>query len=190
MKVMRAYIEKRCIFKTLYMDREGILGGPKRSNFSQIQRACDELAIEIIFASSPQGKGRIEHSFDTFQDRLVPGLRLHNITNMENANRYLQEEFIPNYWAKNVMVQPTSLRIAFKCIPDDLDLNTICVQKEYRKIPRDHTFSFDNKMYVIDSPVRSLIANQQVEIRCQFDGAFSAYSGHRRLVTSLIPHCP
>lgn len=50
MKVMRAYIEKRCIFKTLYMDREGILGGPKRSNFSQIQRACDELAIEIIFA--------------------------------------------------------------------------------------------------------------------------------------------
>ncbi|TKF88335.1 ISNCY family transposase, partial [Vibrio sp. F13] len=79
---------------------------------------------------------------------------LHNITDMDNANRYLQEEFIPNYWVENVMVKPTGLRSAFKPIPDDLDLNTICVQKEYRKIRRDHTFSFDNKMYVIDSPVR------------------------------------
>ncbi|QPK05996.1 ISNCY family transposase [Vibrio kanaloae] len=187
MKVMRAYIEKRGIFKTLYVDRAGIFGGPKRSNFSQMQRACEELGIEIIFANSPQGKGRIERSFDTFQDRLVPELRLHNITDMDNANRYLQEEFIPNYWVENVMVKPTGLRSAFKPIPDDLDLNTICVQKEYRKIRRDHTFSFDNKMYVIDSPVRYSIVNQQVEIRCQFDGAFSAYFGHRRLdITELV----
>ena len=142
MKVMRAHIEKRGIFKTLYVDRADIFGGPKRSNFSQMQRACGELGIEIIFANSPQGKGRIERSFDTFQDRLVPEFRLHNITDMGNANRYLQEEFIPNYWAKNVMVQPTGLRTAFKPIPDDLDLNTICVQKEYRKIRQDHTFSY------------------------------------------------
>lgn len=71
MKVMRAYIEKRGIFKTLYVDRAGIFAGPKRSNFSQMQRACEELGIEIIFANSPQGKGRIERAFDTFQDRLV-----------------------------------------------------------------------------------------------------------------------
>ncbi len=39
----------------------------------QMQRACKELGIEIIFANSPpQGKGRVERSFDTFQDRLVP----------------------------------------------------------------------------------------------------------------------
>ncbi|CAE6945405.1 PFAM Integrase catalytic region [Vibrio sp. B1FLJ16] len=187
MKVMRAYIEKRGVFKTLYVDRAGIFGGPKRSNFSQMQRACEELGIEIIFANSPQGKGRIERAFDTFQDRLVPELRLNKITDMDIANRYLQEEFIPNYWVKNVMVQPKSLRSAFKCLPPELDLNTICVQKEYRKIRRDHTFSFDNKMYVIDSPVRYSIVNQQVEIRCQFDGTFSAYFGHRRLdITELV----
>ncbi|WP_299022847.1 ISNCY family transposase [uncultured Photobacterium sp.] len=187
MKVMRAYIEKRGIFRTLYVDRAGIFGGPKRCNFSQMQRACDELGIEIIFANSPQGKGRIERSFDTFQDRLVPELRLHSITDMESANRYLQEEFIPNYWVKNIMVQAKSARTAFKCLPPDLDLNTICVQKEYRTIRRDHTFSFDSKMYVIDSPIRYSIENQKVEIRCQFDGKFSAYFGHRRLdITELV----
>lgn len=187
MKVMRAYIEKRGIFRTLYVDRAGIFGGPKRCNFSQMQRACDELGIEIIFANSPQGKGRIERSFDTFQDRLVPELRLHNVTDMKSANRYLHEEFIPNYWVKNIMVQAKSARSAFKSLPPDLDLNTICVQKEYRTIRRDHTFSFDSKMYVIDSPIRYSIENQKVEIRCQFDGTFSAYFGHRRLdITELV----
>jgi len=187
MKVMRAYIEKRGIFRTLYVDRAGIFGGPKRCNFSQMQRACDELGIEIIFANSPQGKGRIERSFDTFQDRLVPELRLHSVTDMESANRYLQEEFIPNYWVKNIMVQAKSARSGFKSLPPDLDLNTICVQKEYRTIRRDHTFSFDSKMYVIDSPLRYSIENQKVEIRCQFDGTFSAYFGHRRLdITELV----
>lgn len=67
---------------------------------SQMQRACEDLEIEIIFANSPQCKGRIERSFDTFRGRLVPELQLHKIADMENANRYLQEEFIPNYWVK------------------------------------------------------------------------------------------
>ena len=61
------------------------------------------------------------------------------------------------------------------------------MQREYRKIRRDHTFSFDNKMYVIYSPVRYSIVNQQVDIRCKYDGKFSAYFGHRRLdITELV----
>ncbi|GAD91219.1 hypothetical protein VHA01S_074_00100 [Vibrio halioticoli NBRC 102217] len=187
MKVMKTYIETRGIFKTLYVDRAGIFGGPKRSNFSQMQRACEELGIEIIFANSPQGKGRIERSFDTFQDRLVPELRLHKIIDIESANRYLQEEFIPNYWNTHVRVQPKSSRSAFKRLPLNLDLNSICIQKEYRTIRRDHTFGFNNKRYVIDSPIRYSIENQKIEIRCQFDGTFSAYFGHRRLdITELV----
>lgn len=57
LKVMRECIETQGVFKTLYVDRAGIFGGPKRCNFSQMQRACEELGIEIIFANSPQGKG-------------------------------------------------------------------------------------------------------------------------------------
>ena len=87
LKVMRDYMHKKGLFKTLYVDRAGIFGGPKRCNFSQVQQACNELGIEIIFANSPQGKGRIERSFDTFQDRLVPELRLNNVKDMANANR-------------------------------------------------------------------------------------------------------
>jgi len=69
------------------VDKAGIFGGPKRCNFSQVKRACEELGIGIIFVNSAQGKGRIEHSFDTHQDRLVPELRLKRIKRMETANR-------------------------------------------------------------------------------------------------------
>ena len=90
LKVLHDYIERKGLFKVLYVDKAGIFGGPKRCNFSQVKRACEELGIEIIFANSAQGKGRIERSFDTFQDRLVPELRLKRITKMSTANRYLQ----------------------------------------------------------------------------------------------------
>ncbi|MGZ3609953.1 MAG: ISNCY family transposase, partial [Ktedonobacteraceae bacterium] len=95
---------RRGLFKALYVDKAGIFGGPKRCNFSPMQRACEELGIEILFVHSPQGKGRIERSFDTFQDRLIPELRLHNINDMQSANRYLQEVFIPEFWQRTLTV--------------------------------------------------------------------------------------
>jgi len=55
LQLLRSVVETKGVFKTLNVDRAGILGGPKRCNFSQVQRACEELGIEIIFASSPQG---------------------------------------------------------------------------------------------------------------------------------------
>lgn len=85
LKLMRSVIEKHGLFKTLSVDRAGIFGGPKRCNFSQMERACEALGIEIIFANSPQGKGRIERAFDTLQDRLIPELRLNNITDINNS---------------------------------------------------------------------------------------------------------
>ena len=55
LKVLRDYIANHGLFKVLYVDKAGIFGGPKRCNFSQVNRACSELGIEIIFANSPQG---------------------------------------------------------------------------------------------------------------------------------------
>ena len=43
---------------------------------TQFSRAMDELGIQMIFALSPQAKGRVERAAGTFQDRLVTELRL------------------------------------------------------------------------------------------------------------------
>lgn len=186
LKVMRDYIEQKGIFKALYVDRAGIFGGPKRCNFSQMQRACEDLGIEIIFANSPQGKGRIERSFDTFQDRLIPEMRLRYISDMQSANHFLQKVFIPEFWQKTIAVKAKNTASEFAPIPKHLNLNDICVQKEYRKIRNDHTFSYGNKFYLIESPLRHSIAKQKIEIRKQAGGCFTAYFAGRHLAISEV----
>lgn len=186
MKVMGDYIQKKGLFKTLYVDKAGIFGGPKRCNFSQMQRACDELGIEIIFANSAQGKGRIERAFDTLQDRLVPEFRLQNITDRQSANHYLQEIFIPEYWQQNITVNAKNTATEFSKMPEHLSLDNILICKEYRKIRNDHTFSFRNKFYLIDSSIKYSIAKQKIEIRIAPDDTISAYYSGQRLAISEV----
>ena len=186
MKVMRDCIETKGLFKTLYVDRAGIFGGPKRCNFSQMQRACEELGIEIIFANSPQGKGRIERAFDTFQDRLVPELRLNNITDIAAANAYLKHVFIPQFWQSQIQVKSEQAP-EFTPLSKHTNLDDICVIKDHRKIRNDHTFSYGNKFYLIDSPLKHSIANQKIEIRNTSKKGFTAHFAGRHLkVTEVI----
>lgn len=186
LKVLRNSIKRKGLFKTLYVDRAGIFGGPKRCNFSQVKRACEELGIQIIFTNSAQGKGRIERSFDTFQDRLIPELRLKRIKRMDSANRCVQETFIPEYWGKQIEVNPQNSNSEFTPVPKGIDLDAVFVVKDYRKIRNDHTFSYSNKLYLIDSPLRQSIAKQKIEIRTSHEEGFTAYFVDRKLEVSVV----
>ena len=178
LQVLKKVIEKKGVFKALYVDRAGLFGGPKRCHFSQVQRACSELGIEIIFANSPQAKGRIERVFNTLQDRLIPELRLRSIHTMEKANQYLQRVFIPSYWNK---IEPSNNDSGFEPVQKHLTLGTTCIIKEYRKIRNDHTFSYGNKFYLIKSSLKESIAKQEIEIRISNKEKFTAYFANRKL---------
>ena len=158
----------------------------KRCQFSQMQRACDELGITILFANSAQGKGLIRRAFDTLQDRLVPEFHLNKITDMQSANRYLKETFIPHYWRQHISVTARDTVDEFSKIPRHLDLDTILIRKEYRKIRNDPTFSFRNQFYLIDSPLKHSIAKQEIEIRLALDDSFDAYYIGQRLTISEV----
>ena len=186
LKVMRDFIEKHGLFKALYVDKAGIFGGPKRCNFSQMQRACEELGIEIIFANSPQGKGRIERAFDTLQDRLIPELRLNNITDMSGANSYLKHVFIPQYWHQQIIVKARQQCTEYVPLPKHVNLDDICITKEYRKIRNDHTFSYGNRFYFIESHIKHSIAHQKIEIRKIHNGQFDTYFAGRKLTVSEV----
>ena len=59
----------------LYIDRHGVFrhtaGSGLPATPTQFSRAMDELGVQMIFALSPQAKGRVERTAGTFQDRLV-----------------------------------------------------------------------------------------------------------------------
>jgi len=80
----------------LYVDRHSIYRDedhPEKP--TQFGRAMKELKVELILARSPQAKGRVERRNAVFQDRLVKELRLRNISDMDQANAYLEQTFLP-----------------------------------------------------------------------------------------------
>ena len=63
---------------------------------TQFGRAMEELGIQLIFAMSPQAKGRVERTAGTFQDRLITELRLAGAATLEQAKAVLKQ-FLPRF---------------------------------------------------------------------------------------------
>lgn len=186
MTVMQKIIEKKGIPYAIYVDKAGCLGGGKRALFNQFKRACSELNIRIIFASSAEAKGRIERTWDTFQDRIIPEMRLRNIQRMPAANEYLQTQFIPNYWKQKNTVIPHSLESSYKPVPEDKDLREIFCLKEYRSVKRDHTLSWGGVTYQLDSPLKYSIQGQHIELRTYQDLTWGAFYAGKPIELRLV----
>ena len=103
------YTDKASLFANLPKSRRGELAGKDHPELppTQIGRALRELDIEWIAAHSPQAKGRIECGFGTAQDRLVKGLRVAGAKTLEQANAYLESEFLP-WWNQTLTVRPAT----------------------------------------------------------------------------------
>jgi len=135
----KRYIKKYGIPISVYLDKHTTYKSTKKPSLedqlegvqplSEVARAFKELGVEVIYAHSPQAKGRIERQFRTFQDRLIKELRLKGIKTIEEANRFLRY-YLPIYNKR------FSLRVAeeldlHRPLPGELDLDRIlCVKTE------------------------------------------------------------
>src|SRR5579862_2821592 len=102
------YTDKASLFQTAEKrkrDEPGVDKDPVEMPATQIGRALRELGITWIAAHSPQAKGRVERNFQTAQDRLVKGMRVAGVKTIDQANRYLQEEFVP-WWNQHLKRLP------------------------------------------------------------------------------------
>src|SRR6195256_1754917 len=101
---LREVIEQQGVFCAFYGDRASHFfltpkaGEPVDHNrLSQVGRALRQLGIQMIPAYSPQAPGRSERGFSTWQGRLPQELRRRGITTLEEANRFLREEYIAEF---------------------------------------------------------------------------------------------
>lgn len=105
---------------------------------------------------------------------------------MNSANKYLQDIFIPSYWYKHIEVMSRNNVSEFTTVSEHINLDDVFVLKEYRKIRNDHTFSYGNKFYLIESPLKHSIAKQKIEIRKYRNNDFIAYFAGRNLAISEV----
>jgi hypothetical protein len=138
---------------------------------TQIGRALQELQIAWIAAHSPQAKGRIERSFGTAQDRLVKGMRLAGVTTLEEANRYLEQEFLP-WWNEHLKVVPASAADAHRPLGAGHDLASSLSHVETRQINPGYVIRHDGTLYrILPAHIQPGMRGSSVRVETRLDGS-------------------
>lgn len=86
------YTDLRKLYKVEPTPKQELRG---EEPLTQFGRMCAQLGIRIVAAHSPQAKGRVERKNGVHQDRLVKKLRRKGIATDEQANAFLQSEYLP-----------------------------------------------------------------------------------------------
>jgi hypothetical protein len=140
---------------------------------TQIGRALAELNIVWIGAHSPQAKGRVERFFETAQDRLVKLMRLAGVKTMEEANEYLEKEFLV-WWEKTRTVVPANADDAHRELEKSQDLAAILSRVESRQVKNDYTIQFEGKTYGIErADISAGLRGATVRVEKRRDGTLA-----------------
>src|SRR6202162_4876272 len=145
---------------------------------TQFGRALEQLGITFIAAQSPQAKGRIEHLWGCFQDRLVSELRLAGICTRESANLLLPR-FLADY-NRRFARAPRETEKAWRPAPKDLD--RICCFVHERIVSNDNVVQWEGRRFQIPpQPHRFSFAGAHVHLYQSLAGHVAIYYGEIRL---------
>jgi hypothetical protein len=176
MPAVREVVEKHGIFCSLYSDRASHFfvtpkagGKVDESQVTQFGRALKELGIKMIPAYSPQARGRMERSYRTWQGRLPQELRIRNIGSVEQANRFLREQYIAEF-NRRFAVKAAEKGSAFVRTRRK-DWDWIFSLQHERTVNPDNTIPLDNRILQIEKTRwRNTLAGCRVTVYEFLDG--------------------
>ena len=149
MGATKRYIEKHGIPYEFYADRGKVfkvnIHNEEEDKVTQYRRAIEELGGKITYARSPQAKGRVERLFGTLQDRLVKELRLRGISTIQEANEFIEGEYLARHNQKYAVEPKSKTDLHREAKGYDLD-EIFCI-KEIRVLTPDFTLRHKNKWY-------------------------------------------
>jgi transposase len=174
-RATRAYLEAHGKPLAFYSDRHGIFrvnrkGALRGDGMTQFGRALHTLNIDILCASSPEAKGRVERAHQTLQDRLVKELRLAGIADREAGNAFLPG-FMTRYNAKFAKPAAQAGVDAHRSLATHDDLDTAFCRQEERRVSPRLTLQHDKVVFLLEpNEVTRKVAGQQVRIFDYPDG--------------------
>ena len=115
------------------------------NTFTQFAYACSQLGTSIECSSVPEFKPRIERLFESFQLRLIPELRLANITTIEEANNFLPT-FLEKYNSKFALCIDNTKSV-FEKQPSKEKINLTLAVLSRRVVDTGHSICFKKKHY-------------------------------------------
>jgi transposase len=187
LRVLQAIAQEKGLPWSAYMDRHGSL---KRNDEhwtleeelrgvqdpTQVGRALAALEIEVIFALSPQAKGRVERLWGTLQDRLVSELRLARATTVEHANAVL-EVFRPDH-NRRFAISPADATPAWRAVRRGTELARICSFQYAATVLPDNTVRLAGMVIDIPpGPRKRSYAGARIALHQFLDGSWRVYLG-------------
>jgi transposase len=198
LRVLHQVVRTKGIPLGIYVDHHGIFqrhgnGRPSleaelRASpvLTQVGRALQELGIQLIFAQSPQAKGRVERLWGTLQDRLVSELRLAQVHSLAEANQVLAHYL--KRFNRQFAVPAADPTTAYEPVPIGLKLDRIFCFKYERLVQADNTVRFDGReIQLLPLPQRRSWVRARVEVHEHFDGAIAVYYRSTRIPSRAAP---
>jgi len=171
---LRAWIERYGVPLALYVDwknlykRAATPGERLRGEepITQFGRMCAKLGIELIAASSPQAKGRVERVHGTHQDRLVKKLRRKDIGSHEVTNVYLEREYLPehNHRFARAAAKPEDYHRRAPCAAE---LQRIFRLESERTVSEDWVVRYANRFFQLQPQSRHYAPAQSKVLVCE-----------------------
>jgi transposase len=186
-RALAEVIAAQGLFCALYTDRGGHYfhtpaagGRVDRQNPTQVGRALAQLGIEHIPAYSPQARGRSERAFRTLEDRLPKELAIAGITEIDAANAWLREHYLPAHNAR-FAVAAEEPGTAFVPVAPEQWREVLCLQ-ETRQVGNDNTVRWRGRsLQIPKSPLRPHFTRAQVRLHEYPDGAIALFWGPHRI---------
>jgi transposase len=156
-------------------------GKVDKEQLTQVGRALDRLGIEHIPAYSPEARGRSERMFGTLQGRLPKELALAGIDEIEAANRFVRDVYLPAHNAR--FAKPPEIEeSAFVALADPAALAEILCVEEERIVARDNTVAYAKlRLQLPESRVRAHYVKARVKVHEYPDGTLAVFHGPRLL---------
>jgi len=158
---LQAWIEKHGVPQALYVDWKNLykraptpceqLRG--QEPVTQFGRMCEKLGIAIIAAGSPQAKGRVERNHGTHQDRLIKKMRRKKIGTHQQANLYLQQEYLPEHNGR-FRCAAAEEENYHRQAPSAVELREVFRLESERIISNDWVVRYDNRLLQVQAQSR------------------------------------
>ena len=156
---------------------------------TQFGRMCASSGIQIIAASSPQAKGRVERNHGTHQDRLVKKLRRLGIADATTANAFLETTYLPEHNVRFAQA-PASTEDFQRRTPSRIALDRAFQLEETRVLSNDWVIRYDTRYFQVARPSHQAPARSTVVVREAVTGAIELRYRGRVIRWTDIPAPP
>ena len=141
---------------------------------TQFGRICIELGIELITTSVAVAKAHVERENGTFKNRLIAELRHEGITDIDSANQYLNEVFIPKMNKKfSYEIDPKTSQMKTNNYSEQ-ELSLIISERFTRVIDNASSIKYEGKYYIPVNPDTGEVVYFMKKTECKFIITYNA----------------